>query len=87
MTKTILRVIALIIAVAAVGAWLATGANRGWTKNRVAVKQTDEITGITVDNYQERFVPGVELLGAALAGAGILAGVSFLFGKKQTQPH
>lgn len=86
MTKAILRILAATVAVVSLGTWLATGANGGWTKTSVAVKETDEITGITVDKYEKRFVPGVELLGAALVGAGILAGASFLFGTKQPQP-
>ena len=84
MAKTILRICALIVAVGAISFWLAMGANRGWTKTSVPVKHTDEVTGISVDEYQKRFVPGVELLGAALVGALFLAGASFLFGKKQT---
>ena len=85
MSKTVLRAVAAILILAAAGMWVATGANRGWTKTSVPVKRTDEVTGITVDDYQKRFVPGVDFLGAALLGSGILAGASFLFRKKQTQ--
>ena len=85
MTKTILRILAVVLALGALGGWLGTGANRGWTKTSVPVKHTDEITGISVDEYQKRFVPGVDLLGVGLLGAGVLAGASFLFRKKQTQ--
>jgi hypothetical protein len=85
MTKQILRLVAVILIVAALGVWLATGVNRGWTKTSVPVKKTDEVTGITVDEYQKRFVPGVDFLGVALLGAGVLAGASFLFRKAQTQ--
>jgi hypothetical protein len=76
---------AAILILAAAGIWLATGANRGWTKTSVPVKRTDEVTGLTVDDYQKRFVPGLDFLGAALLGSGILAGASFLFRKRQTQ--
>ena len=85
MSKTVLRAVAAILILAAAGMWVVTGANRGWTKTSVPVKRTDEVTGITVDDYQKRFVPGVDFLGAALLGSGILAGASFLFRKKQTQ--
>jgi hypothetical protein len=84
MSKTILRTFAMLLFPAAMALWLATGANRGWTKTTVPVKRTDEVTGLTVDDYQKRFVPGVDFLGAALLGSGILAGASFLF-RKQTQ--
>jgi hypothetical protein len=79
------RLFALFLFMAAMVLWLAAGANRGWTKTTVPVKRTDEITGITVDDYQKRFVPGVDFLGAALLGSAILAGASFLIRKSQTQ--
>lgn len=76
---------AAILLLAALAVWLATGANRGWTKTTVPVKQTDDVTGITVDVYQKRFVPGIDFLGAAVLGSGILTGASFLFRQRQTQ--
>ena len=85
MSKTVLRAVAAILILATSGMWLATGANRGWTKTSVPVKRTDEVTGLTVDDYQKRFVPGIDFLGAALFGSGILAGASFLCRNKQTQ--
>jgi hypothetical protein len=85
MTKQMLRIVAAVLVVAALGSWLATGANRGWTKTSVPVKRTDEITGITVDDYQKRFAPGVDFLGAALLGSAVMFGASFLFRKTQTQ--
>jgi thymidine phosphorylase len=85
MSKKVLRMVAAILILAAAGMWLAMGANRGWTKTSVPVQRTDEVTGITVEDYQKRFVPGVDFLGAALLGSGILAGASFLFRKQQTQ--
>ena len=78
-----LRWLALIVAITALVLWVATGANRGWSKTSVPVKRTDEVTGITVDDYQKRFVPGVDFLGAALIGAACLAGISFLWNKKR----
>ena len=85
MRKSVLRAVAAILVLAAAGMWLAMGANRGWSKTSVPVKRTDEITGITVDDYQKHFVPGIDFLGVALLGSGILAGASFLFPTKQPQ--
>jgi hypothetical protein len=85
MSKKVLRALACLVLVTALAVWTATGANRGWTKTTVPVKKTDEVTGITVDDYQKRFVPGLDFLGAALVGAGILTGASFLFRHRQTQ--
>ena len=82
MSKT-LRILALVLALAAAGTWLATGGNRGWTKTSVPVKTVDEITGLEAINYELRFLPGLDFLGAALLGASLLAGGSFLFRNKQ----
>jgi hypothetical protein len=84
MSRRVFRTFALLLFVAAMALWLATGANPGWTKTSVPVKRIDEVTGITVDDYQKRFVPGVDFLGAALLGSVILAGASFLIRKPQT---
>jgi hypothetical protein len=80
----ILRIIALMLALAAAGTWLATGANRGWTKTSVPKKTVDEVTGIEAVSYERRFVPGLDFLGAALLGASLLAGASFLFHNRHT---
>lgn len=81
--KTTLRIVALLVALGALGFWLALGANTGWTKNRIEKKTVDEVTGIEAITYEDKFVPGVEILGGAIAGAGALAGISFAFGRKQ----
>jgi hypothetical protein len=39
----------------------------------------DEITGIESQTWEDKFVPGLEFLGAGLIGATFLGGVSFLF--------
>ena len=83
MSKT-LRIIALVLALGAAGTWLASGGNLGWTKTSVPKKTVDEVTGLEAVNYERRFVPGLDFLGAALLGASLLAGGSFLFRNKQT---
>ena len=74
--KRTLRIIALVLVVGAIAFWAAAGANRGWTKTRVPKKVVDEVTGLEGVQWQDKFVPGVDFLGAALLGAGILAGIS-----------
>jgi len=61
--------------------WAAAGANCGWTKTRVPTKITDAVTGLEGVQWQSKFVPGVDFLGAAGVGAAALASVSFLFRK------
>jgi hypothetical protein len=76
--KKSLRIVAAILAVGSIIFWVAAGANRGWTKTSVPRKIVDEVTGIEGVSYKKHFVPGVDFLGAALVGAGILAGISML---------
>lgn len=80
--KKILQILAVAVALAAVATWLATGANRGWTKTSVEVKTLDPVTGIEGITYQPKFLPGVDFLGAALIVAGALAGTSVFFRSK-----
>jgi hypothetical protein len=85
MSKKVFRAAAVLLFLAALVSWLGTGAHWGWTKTSVPVQRTDEVTGITVDDYQKRFVPGIDFLGAAFLGSAILAGVSLLIRSRQPQ--
>lgn len=82
-----LQVLALVVALGAGSAWLAAGAQRSWTKTTVPVKTVDDVTGIEGITYQNKFVPGLDFLGAALLGAGILAGASLIFKNGTAQPN
>jgi hypothetical protein len=73
---------ALLLATGAVLAWLGLGANRGWTRTSVEVRTIDEVTGIEGIQYEDKFVPGVEVLGGALLCAGVLASSSLLIRSK-----
>jgi hypothetical protein len=77
-----LRIAGIVIILAVVAYWFAAGANRGWTKNRVAVMKTDEITGIEYPEYEDRFVPGIEFLAAGCVFGALLTGATFFFRKK-----
>ncbi len=76
-----LRLIALVVAGLVIAWWAAAGASRGWTKTSVERITVDEVTGLEGRTYEEKFVPGVDFLGAGLVGAAALAGASFLFRK------
>jgi hypothetical protein len=84
--QKVLRRLALALALAAVALWLALGANRGWTRTSVPTVIVDQVTGIEGHDYKKQFVPGVDFLGAALAGAGLLALCSTLVRKKTANP-
>lgn len=81
--KLFLRWTSLVLVLAAAVLWLSAGANRGWTKTSVPKKFVDEVTRLDGITYERRFVPGVDFLGGAVLAAGILAGASLLFRKKQ----
>ena len=70
---------------AAAFTWLALGANRGWTRTSVAEKTLDEVTGIVGIEYHKQFIPGLDFLGCALLGAGILAGTSFFLDNQNSK--
>ena len=80
--RNFLRMVAALLAASSIIFWAAAGANRGWTKTSVPRKIADHVTGIEGVTYEKHFVPGVDFLGAALLGAGFLAGASFLFRTK-----
>jgi hypothetical protein len=82
--KRALQILAFVVLLGTVGAWLATGANRGWTKTSVAIKTLDPVTGIEGISYQPKFLPGVDLLGVGVFGAFVLGGASLLFRKQPT---
>lgn len=82
-----LRLTAVLLALAAIGWWSGAGFNRGFTKTSVAVPLLDEVTGIEGVDYEPRFVPGLDFLGVSAAGASLLAGASFLFRKRKTEPQ
>lgn len=61
----------------------------GWWQTRVGAERTDEITGLSVVEWRDQFVPGVETpaLGLLVGAAGFAG--SFLFRTKpaSTQEH
>lgn len=84
---TLLRIASVALALGCVAFWGMKGAHRGWSQNRVPVKQIDEVTGLEHITYEDRFVPGVEFLGAGFAlSAGLLATSFFLSRKTTKQP-
>ncbi len=83
--KRTLRIVALVLVLAAGGTWLATGANRGWTRTTVPLRTVDRVTGLEGIEYRKQFVPGLDFLGAALAGAALLAGATLFFRNQHTQ--
>jgi len=84
--RRILQWIALGLSVAAVAGWLALGANPGWTKTSVTRWQKDPVTEIDGPVVEKKFVPGIDLLVASLAGALTLFVVSLFVSKNKNKP-
>lgn len=80
--KRALRILAVVIALVALALWALKGANTGWTKTEREVKMLDAVTGLEGITYEKGFVPGVDFLGSALAGAGVMACASLLIRNK-----
>jgi hypothetical protein len=74
----LLRFLGLALLAGTIGSWAALGAHRGWSQNRVPVRQVDEVTGIEFVTYEDRFVPGIDWLGAGGALAIATFSLSFL---------
>jgi hypothetical protein len=76
-SRRIIALSGLLTLAGTVGYWMAKGAHRGWSQHRVPVSQTDEVTGIAFTTYENRFVPGLEILAGGVALAGGLFALSF----------
>jgi hypothetical protein len=71
-----LQLFAMVLALGASLFWLVGGARWGWSQTRVPVTFEDEVTGLQGIRYRESFVPGVDFLGGAWLGAGLLVAIS-----------
>ncbi len=80
--RRIPQTIALGLVVAVIGFWAIKGAHTGWSQNRVPRSKTDEVTGIVYTVYENRYVPGIDLLAGGVGLAGALFAVSFLLRPK-----
>ena len=80
--KRALQTIALGLFVTTIGFWAFKGAHTGWSQNRVPMSKTDEVTGIVYTVYENRYVPGIDLLAGGVGLAGALFAVSFLLHPK-----
>jgi hypothetical protein len=82
--RRLLRVAAALIAAVVLAGWWMGGAHRGWSQTSVAIEKTDEVTGLSYRDYERRFVPGLELLGAGL-GLAVLVGLASFLAKSKAK--
>lgn len=77
--RIVLRLVAGLLIVAVFVWWAINGAHIGWTMTQVPSTQVDEVTQLEYIAYEERFVPGLELLLAGVAiGTAIIAFTFFV---------
>lgn len=79
--RTKFRIAGLFLALAVTVFWLFGGPNLGWTKTSAPRKRVDPVTELEVNDYEPRFIPGVDFLAGGLGVAGLLAASSFFFRK------
>ncbi len=79
--RSLLLILALLLAVGVVGSWVATGADMGWSKTEVAVMKVDPVTEIEFPDWQKRLVLGVDFLVFGMLISFVLALSAFLLPK------
>ncbi len=77
-----LRILAVVVVLGALGLWAEKGANRGWTQTNIKHETPDPVTGLSGVSYEKGFIPGVDFLAAAALAAAGMAGVSLLIKNK-----
>ena len=80
--KKTLRILAVVVALGALGLWAEKGANRGWTRTNITHETPDPVTGLSGVSYEKGFVPGADFLAAAALAAALMAGISLLIKNK-----
>jgi hypothetical protein len=72
----LLRVLAVICAIAVICCWILFGAHIGWTQTALPIKKVDPITAIEFTEYASGFVAGVDFLAGGLLGASAIFALS-----------
>lgn len=83
--RTITRLLALFILSTCLSWWWFSGADMGWTKTYFTIPATDEITGISYEVKQEKFIPGVDFVALGTGLSFAIFAASFLFSKRKSQ--
>lgn len=78
----LLRIIGLTLIFGVIGYWGRAGAHTGFSQNKVPIQKVDEITGIVYTEFEDRFIPGIEVLAGGVGFGALLLIASFLFRRK-----
>jgi len=83
--RRLARVFAALVLAGTLIAWALLGGRWGWSQTQVPIRKLDPITEIEFTEYESRFVPGVDFLGAGIAGAFAFFAIGFFFRKTQSK--
>lgn len=75
------RLLAILILAGVLMTWGLLGAHAGWSQTQVPIRKIDPVTEIEFTEYERRFVPGIDFLGAGVASALAIFAIGFLFSK------
>ncbi len=81
----ILVILAVAGALAVTAAWLALGANTGWTRMKIETKKIDPVTEIEFTEYAPGFIPGIDALAVGLGGCTFLLGLGWFLSRQQSK--
>lgn len=83
--RKLTRILAIALLAGTLLTWGLRGGRLGWSQTAIPTVKVDSITEIEFTEYESRFVPGIDFLGAGIAGAVALFCISFLIRKTQTK--
>ena len=78
----LLRWLALAVVLVALLWWWQAGARVGFWQTQVSVTATDPVTGLSVQEWHPKFVPGIETPALGLGGAVAALAASFFLHRR-----
>jgi len=69
--------------ISTVGYWALMGAHQGWSQDRIPRHAIDEVTGLVHVTYENRFLPGIDLLFGGCTAAVIVLLSAFFLQRRQ----
>lgn len=79
--RKLTRILAIALLAGTLLSWGLLEGRLGWSQTAIPTVKVDPITEIEFTEYESRFVPGIDFLGAGIAGAVALFSISFFFRK------